>query len=153
MKTILMVGGVGLLAYALYEWLMASQQAPASTATGTAATGSGFTPGSSTSTGSPAPQPPPPAPSGTITAAVLNSAAKGDPAVDANGMATVYVWNYYYSNLSGAHQTFTTPNPLAAISASTYLALRHTAGLSGFTHGNFNPYTMKYPVLASRMVH
>jgi len=152
MKTILTIGGIGLIAYAIYEWLVSSQ-APASAATsaaGSTDTGTTFT--------QPAGNPPPaatpqPQPLSVITAAVLNSAAAGDPAV-VNGMATSYVWNYYYSNLSGVHQTFAPPNPLNAISAATYLALRKSAGLSGFRGNNFNPYTMRYPLIhnASRMV-
>lgn len=145
MKTILTIGGIGLIAYALYEWL-ASQAAPASAASGTPATGTTFTQPAGNPPPAATPTPTPPA-TAAITTAVLNAAAKGDPAVNANGMATWYVWNYYWQNLSGTTSSYTPPNPMDLISAATFLTLRASAGLSGFRANNFNPYTMRYPLI------
>jgi len=153
MKTILTIGGIGLLAYALYEWLL-SQQTSTTTAAATQPA-SGFTPTLTAS--SPTSVAPPtvvaaPAQPVVINAASLDAIAAGDPAV-VNGLATVYVWNYYYSELSGVHQTFSPPNPTLPISSSVYLAMRQSAGLSGFRGvGRYNRAFLQYPLI-SRMTH
>lgn len=123
MKTILTVGGFGLIiGYALYEWLLAPHAATAPAA----------------ATGAVAAAPAPSLSQADLLAYVISQG--GNPnALDADQ------WNYYYSNATGIPQTtdlFGSAPRTTVIDEATYYARRAAAGLTGFTVRNAKPRGM-----------
>jgi hypothetical protein len=110
MKDVITIGGIALIGWALYEWLMGSSSVvPATTSTGS-------TPASTT----PAIANP--------TAAQLVAAAQ----VGTAGTLTPQQWNYYWMQITGQTTTFTPANLTQKITAAAYLSLRSAAGLGAF---------------------
>ena len=109
MNDLLLFGGIALAVYVLWPYLAGVSTPVAQTV-------------STTSSGATTP-----APTG-ITIQQLQAAAGGDVMLNADQ------WNFYYSQLSGVHQTtdlFTPGNRGELISAATYMARRAAKGLTG----------------------
>ena len=111
---------LGLGAYVLYEYLYGTQAVTSSASTG--GTTVTTTPVSSAPSASVAPT------KVGVNASALQSIAGGATALTADQ------WNYFYSKLTGVHQTadlFTSGSRGQVIDVNTYLARRATAGLGG----------------------
>lgn len=116
MKEVITIGGIALIGWALYEWLLA----PAASLSTSATTKTNAT----SATNDPTPSISAP----NVTSAQLVAAAQ----VGSSGTLNVYQWNFYWMQITGDKTTFTPANPDNKITADAYLKLRAAAGLGSF---------------------
>ena len=88
-----------------------------------------------------------------ITSDIVQAAARSAIGPAFSGMLTADSWNYYYSQVSGVHQTanlFLSGNRGQLIDVNTYFARRRAAGLTGL--GNVGPYRVTQRASKGRAV-